>query len=122
MEPPVITTGRGGAQFFFDHVCAEEQHLPMSLIYDIEIHELSNVTSVKLYTQPNTERAVLYSGPTTGAVDGRLVRKELTDAELRSITKRELFQEVQAGRTYIIVSTLAHPDGELRGTLECLCR
>ena len=113
-EVPARDTGANGAAGFTldgDRV-----------LYSIEANQIGNITMSHIHSGAagvvGPVRVFLFHGPTTGAVNGRLVEGSFTAADVTGISFEELLAEMQAGTAYVNVHTTQFPGGEMRGQTE----
>jgi hypothetical protein len=107
--PPRTTAAHGTAAFTPEDATVE---------YRVELHAISGVTAARIHSgAPGTSgpvRVVLFTGPVTGEVNGKLVEGTFSEAHLRGITLSELLNEMRNGMAYVNVNTSAFPAGEVR--------
>jgi len=63
-------------------------------------------------------RVNLFLGPTTGALNGRLVEGTFTTSDVMTLSFDALLAEMRAGTAYVNVHTTAFPTGEIRGQVQ----
>lgn len=128
--PPVITDGRGFVGFKFSDDFKE-------LIYNVNVHNIDNITGVYLYLKNDTQSKapvldllkkyresnreddrwsdVTKEGQTTGTINlSGINKKELTGA-LKGESMQDLHKLMIHDMLYIVVYTKDYPNGELRG-------
>lgn len=128
--PPVDTNALGfvGLKFSDDYT---------RLIYNVNIHNIDNVTGIYLYYQNGTESAspildllkktrdsnrekdrasdITEEGQTTGTISlGGVTKKDLGGA-LKGKSIPDLYKLMLDGMLYIVVETKDYPNGEIRG-------
>lgn len=128
--PPVDTNALGfvGLKFSDDYT---------QLIYNVNIHNIDNVTGIYLYYQNDTESAnpvldllkktresnreddrasdITEEGQTTGTINlGGVTKKDLSGA-LKGKSIPDLYKLMLEGMLYIVVQTKDFPNGEIRG-------
>ena len=107
------------------------------LIYNVNVHNIDNVTGVYLYYQNDTESAspildllkktresnrekdrasdITEEGQTTGTISlGGVTKKDLGGA-LKGKSIPDLYKLMLDGMLYIVVETKDYPNGEIRG-------
>jgi hypothetical protein len=130
--PPVDTDARGyvGLKFSDDYT---------QLIYNVNVHNIHNVTGVYLYHGNDTqngspvldllkktresdredERAsdITEQGQITGTVSlGGIMKKDLSGA-LKGKSIPDLYKLMLDGMLYVVVETKDYPNGEIRGDI-----
>jgi len=128
--PSVTTDARGyvGLKFSDDYT---------QLIYNVNVHNIDNVTSVYLYHGNDTQNASLVldllkktresnreddrasditeEGQTTGTISlGGVTKKDLSGA-LKGKSIPDFYKLMLDGMLYIVVQTKDFPNGEIRG-------
>ena len=128
--PPVPTDARGfvGLKFSDDYT---------QLIYNVNIHNIHNVTGIYLYYGNDTQNAspvldllkktresnrederasdITEEGHTTGTVNlGGITKKDL-GGDLKGKSIPDLYKLMLDGMLYVVVHTKDFPDGEIRG-------
>ena len=128
--PPVDTDARGfvGLKFSDDYT---------QLIYNVNLHNIHNVTDIYLYYGNDTQNAspvldllkktresnrederasdITKDGHTTGTVNlGGITKKDLS-GDLKGKSIPELYKLMIDGMLYVVVHTKDFPDGEIRG-------
>ena len=127
-RPHVHTDARGfvGLKFSDDYT---------QLIYNVNLHNIHNVTGIYLYYGNDTQSPVLdllkktkesnrederasditKDGHTTGTVNlGGITKKDLSGA-LKGKSIPDLYKLMLDGMLYVVVHTKDFPDGEIRG-------
>jgi hypothetical protein len=128
--PPVETDARGffGLKFSDDYT---------QLIYNVNLHNIHNVTGIYLYYVNDTQNAkpvldllkktkesnrederasdITKDGHTTGTVNlGGITKKDL-NGDLKGKSIPDLYKLMLDGMLYVVVHTNDFPDGEIRG-------
>ena len=89
------------------------------VLYSIEANQIDNITASHIHSGAaganGPVRVFLFRGPTTGAVNGRLVEGSFSAADVTGISFEALLAEMQAGTAYVNVHTTQFPGGEMRG-------
>ena len=89
------------------------------VLYSIEANQIDNITASHIHSGAaganGPVRVFLFQGPTTGAVNGRLVEGSFSAADVTGISFEALLAEMQAGTAYVNVHTTQFPGGEMRG-------
>jgi len=90
--------------------------------FSIELHSISEVEAAHIHSGAadvaGPVRVSLFTGPTTGAVDGTLVEGSFTSADVQGITFDQLLEEMRNQTAYVNVHTTTYPDGEVRAQIE----
>jgi hypothetical protein len=111
--PPTTSTATGTATITRDG---------NTLSFDIQVNGITAVVAAHIHSGTATAngpiRVTLFSGPTTGALSGRLVQGSATSTDVTGITFDALLAEMQSGGAYVNVHTTANPGGEIRGTIQ----
>jgi CHRD domain-containing protein len=109
-EVPSLTTAAGGSASF-----TEDGDL---VRYSVQVQSMTGVTMAHIHSgvagTNGPIRVTLYSGPVTGAVNGRLVEGSFTATDVNGLTLNELLNEMRNGNAYVNVHSLAFPNGEIR--------
>jgi hypothetical protein len=111
--PPNSSTARGSATF---------DQSGTTVTYAVEVHGLTEVTAAHIHLGAvggNGPVVVnLFTGPTTGPVDGILVQSTFTAADVATGTTFDsLLEQMRNGTAYVNVHTIANPNGEIRGQI-----
>lgn len=91
------------------------------LRYKIDCYNISGVTAAHLHGFANADSNAgvllgLFSGPATGAIDGRLVRGVIDrGVQLSEANYDALIAGMAADMVYVNVHTSVNPQGEVRG-------
>lgn len=112
--PPVTTTATGSASFTFEG---------SSVSFLLRASDITGITSATLHlgdaTEENPPVVELFDDPTgTGTVNGTFGAGSFTGDALSGATLPQLMDAFDSGNAYVLVSTLAHADGELRGQVQ----
>jgi hypothetical protein len=103
--------------------CVATFHMPNrnSLRYRIRCINISNVTAAHIHDgDAQTAGPIivgLFTGPTTGEVNGVLAAGRITRADLGEEAFDELLAKMRTDQTYVNVHTTANPAGEVRGQI-----
>jgi hypothetical protein len=110
--PPVVTNASGAATF------SQKDNV---VNFKVVLANISGVTAVHIHSGAagvnGPIRVNLFTGPTTGPVNGTLVQGSFAPTNVTGITYDQLINELKAGTAYVNVHTLAFPNGELRGQI-----
>jgi len=112
--PPVTTQATGIANFRIEG---------NAVTYDVSATNITGITSVTLHTGDATTQGPavvsLFDQPAgTGAIDGSFAAGSFAESALTGITLPGLVTAFDNGNAYVLVSTQAHPNGELRGQVQ----
>ncbi len=112
--PPVTTQATGIANFRIEG---------SAITYDVSATNITGVTSVSLHTGDATTQGPvvisLFDQPAgTGAIDGSFAAGSFAESGLTGITMPALIAAFDNSNAYVLVETLAHPNGELRGQVQ----
>ena len=114
--PPTGSTAVGSASFDVQGG---------TVTYTLELHGITNVTAAHIHlgaVAGNGPVAVnLFTGPTTGPVDGVLVQSTFSAADIQGgLSLESLLDQMRNNITYVNVHTTAFPDGEIRGQIQAV--
>jgi hypothetical protein len=112
--PPNASTAQGSASFDL---------AGGTVTYSIQLQGITDVIAAHIHLGAaggNGPVVVnLFTGPTTGPVDGILVQSTFSAADVDSSTSFEsLIEQMRNRGAYVNVHTTAFPDGEVRGQIE----
>jgi hypothetical protein len=111
--PPVSTTASGAATF---------SQKDNTVNFKIVLSNISGVTAAHIHSGAagvnGPIRVNLYTGPTTGALNGTLVEGTFTPADVNGISYNDLINEMKNGTAYVNIHTTTNPNGELRGQIQ----
>src|SRR5262249_55902242 len=109
--PGVVIAASGSATFQVDQALTR-------IKFSVSVTGVGTVTSVKVHAgEPGADGPELFtlaSGPFANPLDGVLTEPNLM-AGPGAATFRDAALLIITGRTYVIVRTVAHPGGEIRG-------
>ena len=109
--PPTTSAATGTATFVLNGDATVQ--------YRIEVHSITSVTGAHIHsggpTATGPVRVTLFSGPTSGAIDGELAQGTFDASDVVGISFDTLLDEMRDGMAYVNVHTTANPNGEIRG-------
>jgi hypothetical protein len=109
--PPTTSSATGSATFVLNGDATVQ--------YRVEVHSITSVTGAHiLFGGPGATgpvRVTLFSGPTTGAMDGELAQGTFDASDVVRISFDTLLDEMRDGMAYVNVHTTDNPNGEIRG-------
>ena len=119
LVPAIATTAIGQAKFELNDAGTE-------LSYQITVNDIKDVQGTHLCIaergQTGPVVAELMTSLIQGEVSGHLTAGTLTAAKLQGPLKDKplsaLTAEIEAGRIYVVVGTVNHPKGEIRGQIK----
>lgn len=111
--PPNASTARGSASFDL---------AGGTVSYSIDLRGITAVTAAHIHLGAAASNGPvvvnLFTGPTTGPVDGILVQSTFAAADVATGTSFEsLIEQMRNGGAYVNVHTTAFPDGAIRGQI-----
>lgn len=111
----IQSSGSGSASFELDDG---------EVSYTLDVAGLTGVTAAHIHgpasaTQDAGVIVLLFGGPQTGAVNGRLAAGSFTEADITAanVSMDSLLVLMRNGQSYVNVHTTAHPGGEIRGQI-----
>src|SRR4249920_4613 len=114
--PPNVTTASGSTTFDFDG--------DSTVHFLIEVHAITRVTEARLFSGASgvtgPVRVNLFTGPTTGRMDGMLAQGTFTASDVQGTSLDALLEEMRSGTAYVNVQTGDNPDGAIRGQVQLM--
>lgn len=112
--PPVSTAATGSADFTVE---------ANAISYTVTATNVGGITSVTIHTGDATTQGPavvsLFDQPAgTGAIGSTFAAGSVGESSLNGITLAALVGAFQSSTAYVLVKTLAHPSGEMRGQVQ----
>jgi hypothetical protein len=111
--PPNPSAATGSATFTVEAT---------TITFELRVNGINAVTMAHIHSGAaganGPIRVPLFTGPTTGAVNGTLATGTITAADVQGITFDVLLTELRTGTAYVNVHTTALPPGEIRGQVQ----